>query len=287
MKIGIVGSNGFISNHIIKKLESDLPTCKIVRFDRSLPADKLIDLSHADRFNYSDLNDIDYLVFTAAISSPDQCAVDYDACWNINVVGTEYFINKALEMKCKVIFFSSDAVFGSDNKNIFTEESVTKASTAYGKMKKAIEDRFQGNKFFKVIRLSYVVSSNDKFIQYCLDSAKKGTKVEVFHPFYRNCVTIKDVLDTIIWLFENWDRYTYWCLNLAGDELVSRVRIVDELNIIFGNIIQYDIVSPDTSFFRNRPQVTRMSSIYNRLYNIYKEDNFFQKIKDELKGVEL
>lgn len=287
MKIGIVGSNGFISKYLIKKFESSLPTCNIVRFDRSLPADKLIDLTHADRFDYSELNDVDYIVFTAAISSPDQCTIDYDNCWNINVVGTEYFINKALEKKCKVIFFSSDAVFGSDAKSIFTEESVTNASTAYGKMKKAIEDRFRGNEFFKVIRLSYVVSSNDKFIQYCLDSAKRGAKVEVFHPFYRNCITIKDVLDTIIWLIENWDRYKYWNLNVAGDELISRVRIVDELNIIFDNTIQYNIVCPDMSFFKNRPQVTQMSSIYNRLYNIYKDDKFSQKIKDELKGVEL
>ena len=44
-------------------------------------------------------------IFTAAVSSPDLCAADYEACRKVNVDGACYFIQKALDMGCRVLFF--------------------------------------------------------------------------------------------------------------------------------------------------------------------------------------
>ncbi|MDO4803135.1 MAG: NAD-dependent epimerase/dehydratase family protein, partial [Prevotellaceae bacterium] len=173
MKVAIVGSTGYIAGFLIERFYKEEFVEEIIKIDQHESADLFLDLQEPEKFNYEALNGIDYIVFTAAISGPDKCATDYEFCWNINVTGTSYFIRKAIERNCKVLFFSSDAVFGDIPGKIYDELSDTKAKTPYGRMKKAVEDEFKGNKLFKVIRLSYVASTKDRFISYCLNCIER------------------------------------------------------------------------------------------------------------------
>ena len=244
-------------------------------------------MERSEDFNYDQLEEIEYILFTAAISGPDKCAQEFNYCWQINVVGTNFFIHKAIEKGCKVIFLSSDAVFGDISGQIYTEISATQANTPYGCMKKAVEDEFIGNKNFKALRLSYVVSAKDKFVMYCLDCIKKNTIAEIYHPFYRNCIVISDVIKAVIWLLENWDMFKPQVLNLAGEELVSRVRIADELNRYLKKELHYIVSTPEEEFFLNRPQITQMKSIYLQQYSILDDGTFTEKIQKELEDINL
>lgn len=281
-KIGIVGSEGYISGFLKKKLDINN---EIVKIDKINNSDiQYLDLEKPDQFNYTILDDIDIIVFTAAISGPDLCAKEYDMCWNINVNGTSYFINQALKRSCKVLFFSSDAVFGEDNTTLFNEDSTPNPKTSYGKMKYEIEEQFKENEGFKAIRLSYVVSRKDRFVSYCLNSLKQDQLAEVFHPFYRNCITITDVVSVVEYLCNEWSNYKSTFLNIAGTELVSRVRIADEISRNF-NAFQYKIVVPGDEFFANRPAITQMTSKYLYSMNILERTSFTEKIKKELENI--
>ena len=277
MKIAIVGSSGYIAKYLIDTLSINN---KIIRIDKVGDVDYCLDLENPSFFDYCCLDDVDIIIFTAAISGPDKCASDYELCWSINVTGTKYFIEQAIKYNCKVLFFSSDATFGENKGYAFDEESSTNAYTAYGKMKKAIEDSFVGNHLFKAIRLSYVISRNDKFTSYCLKCLDNKEVVEVFDPFCRNCITIFDVLNSVKWLTENWDIYIPTFLNIAGKELISREDIVKEINKYCDNKIEYKIVNPDKSFFMNRPSITMMKSIYNEQYHIYEDNSFTEKMSE-------
>ena len=243
------------------------------------------DLENPKEFDYEILKDIDYVVFTAAISGPDKCAAEFDMCWNVNVTGTIYFIKKAIGYGCKVLFFSSDAVFGDMPGTIYDEESETHAYTPYGRMKKAVEDEFKENVLFKAIRLSYVMSAEDRFTAYCLNCIKTGDTAEIFHPFYRNCISAKDVVDTVMWFAFHFNEYGPYVLNVAGKELVSRVRIADEINRLLSGKLLYKIVIPDEKFFGNRPQITQMKSIYMQKYGILEDTSFTEKLQNELKEI--
>lgn len=282
MNIAIIGSSGYISAYLIDSFSQQEAIEKIVKIDKSDSTDCYLDLFQAEKFDYEVLDDIDYVIFTAAISGPDQCANEYEKCWKINVEGTGKFIDEALKRKCRVLFFSSDAVFGDIPGEIYSEDSPTGAKTPYGKMKKAIEDRFKAHPDFKAIRLSYVASKNDKFISYCMDCRKKGETVEVFHPFYRNCVVVSDVVKVVEWMIGHWEDFPSFVLNVAGRELVSRVRIVDEINRIFSDKIDYKIVTPGPQFYQNRPSITQMESRYLEQYHIIENNSFTKKIKKEL-----
>lgn len=277
MKVALVGSNGYIARHIMNALDNNIEILKIDKQE-----EVALDLIEADKFDYKMLDDVDYVVFTAAISGPDMCAEQYELCWNINVVGTERFIAEAIDRGCRIIFFSSDAVYGDIEGKVYDEYSIRNPNTPYGIMKKHVEDTFGHNLAFKAIRLTYVVSANDKFVSYCLGCAERGEQAEVFHPFYRNCTVVSDVIRTVKWLLYNWEQCEESYINVCGDELVSRLQIVDELNDILDNKIKYTIQKPPEHFFDNRPMITRVKSVVNKKYGIYKQDTFFEKIKREV-----
>lgn len=288
MKIAIIGYGGYIASYLNKRFKNMESVEHILKIGNVPNADISFELLDAERFNYSVLDDIDYVIFTAAISRPDKCANEYDFCWKVNVKGTKYFINKAIERGCKVIFFSSDAVYGPDCGIPFTEESQTNAITAYGKMKKTVEDEFLESAQFKAVRLSYVISGKDRFVSYCLKCLKNNERAEVFHPFYRNCTVVTDVVEAVTWLVENWNRFNLQFLNIAGDELVSRIRIADELNRYlnnYGKRLDYIIVTPEEGFFRNRHEITQMRSLYLDKFEIIKRDSFSLKFIKEMEDL--
>lgn len=282
-----MGSSGYIAKHLMKAFTSQLNDCEIIKIDMTDDADLKLQLTAPAEFDYHKLQGIDYVIFTAAISGPDMCSNEFDKCWNINVTGTTYFIREAIKRDVRVLFFSSDAVFGDIPGHIYDEDSETQAYTAYGKMKKAIEDEFKTSKFFKCIRLSYVVSENDKFISYCLSCIRKNESADIFHPFYRNCITVSDVIKAILWLMQSWTTFDSFVLNLTGTELVSRVRMADEMNRYLGNKLKYTVAQPNEDFFKNRPQVTQMKSKYLYALNIIENKTFTEKFQEELKKIEL
>ena len=285
MKVAVVGSSGYISGFLLSRLSQISSIESILTIDKESSANAYLDLLHPERFNYDQLCGIDIIIFTAAISSPDKCAQEYELCWAVNVDGTKYFIQKSLELGCKVLFFSSDAVFGDIPGHIYTEISETQATTAYGRMKKAIEDEFKASLLFKAIRLSYVVSMKDRFVSYCLRCASNNEAAEVFHPFYRNCIIVKDVVDVVVWFTQHWSEYEHFVLNVAGTELVSRIRIADELNRHMSSPIKYSISHPDESFYLNRPAFTQMESLYLYKYQILENESFSRKIVKEIEGI--
>lgn len=286
-KIALVGSSGYIAKHIIEELTKSNLKTEIIKIDQTEESDIVLQLNHPEEFDYEKLKDTDFIIFTAAISGPDKCAQEFDTCWNINVTSTEYFISKAIKMGINVLFFSSDAVFGDIPGYIYNEKSPTQAITAYGKMKKAIEDEFKECTNFKCIRLSYVVSENDRFISYCLSCIKNNEKADIFHPFYRNCITVTDVIKSILWLIQNWNNYNDFVLNIAGTELVSRVRMADEINRFLGNRLNYQISSPSEGFYNNRPRITQMCSLYLYKLGIIEEQSFTEKFQYELNKIKL
>lgn len=277
--IAIVGSTGYIGKQLmgfLKKLDIN-----IIEINRK----NNFDLEEPERFDYSILNKCDFIIVMAAISSPDFCKDQYEKAYAVNVIGTKYLVKEAIERNCKVIFFSSDSVYGADKGVPFDEATQTQANTAYGLMKKEIEDEFVSISLFKAIRLSYVISSNDKFTKYLSDCLSKNQIAEVFHPFYRNCIMIDEVIESVVWLLNNWDDFESTFLNVCGNELISRVNIADEFNRISNNRANYKIVKPDEKFFDNRPKTTEMTSKY--LINILKDSNksFSTRLRSQLKDI--
>lgn len=256
MKNMIIGKNGFVAKQLLQR-KSYQTTSSEVGCKKSV----YLDLTNPKIFDYSALDEQTTIVFLAAVSSPDECNNNYNEAYNINVVGTIYFIKEAIKRGTKVLFFSSDVIYGNTTE-LVNENSKTNPFGNYAKMKDEVEKTFENEKNFKVFRLSYVLSSEDKYLKYLKSCIDKNEVAEVFHPFDRKVVYIEDLLLAIENLIEQWNRFDNQKFNICGIETISRKDIANFYNEAVGNKLKYSITEPNEKFWQARPKDINMSSKY-------------------------
>ena len=207
----------------------------------------------------------DVVFLTAAISAPDVCAREHERAWAVNVTGTVEFVSRAISRGARVIFFSSDTVYG-EHGDVFDESATTNPAGEYAEMKAAVENEFVGNSLFKAVRLSYVFSRQDKFTRYLAGCADRGEEADLFHPFCRAIVHRDDVVEGCLALARRWDDFPQQVINFGGPEVLSRVDFAEALKQHPMRNLQFRVTEPGEEFFRNRPRVIAMSSgIFMRL----------------------
>lgn len=253
MKKIIIGRNGYISQSYLNRHPLTLSTTSTDYFD-----DLYLNLEDIEKFNWGSITSDTIVYMLASISSPDICSKQYEFAYNINVRGTIKFITKTLELGAKVVFFSSDTVYGECNSHV-TETSETSPVGAYGEMKLCVEKEFLEHPNFKVFRLSYVFSRKDKFTQYLLESVEKSQKIDVFDPFDRAIVYIDDVVLAMENIANLWHKIGS-IINICGPELISKKQLVIYFNKFNRKPIEYKIVKPEESFFLNRPKIINVKS---------------------------
>jgi nucleoside-diphosphate-sugar epimerase len=212
-KFIIVGATGYIGGALIKgarKLGDVVGTS-------SAGGEGLLafDLAHPNEFDYANIGAGDVVFLLAAISAPDVCARDYLRAWECNVKGTVAFISAAMERGARVVFFSSDTVYGERNDD-FSECAKTNPVGEYALMKSEVEKIFSGDSLFKAIRLSYVFSDQDKFTRYLIDCARRSEVADIFHPFYRAVIHRDDVISGALKLAESWEDFPDAIINFGG-----------------------------------------------------------------------
>ena len=216
-------------------------------------------LDKFEEFNYEIVQAGDVILFTAAISSPDICVKEYNRAWSVNVTGTSGFISRVLSRGGKVIFFSSDTVYGEKTDD-FDESSVCAPAGPYAEMKHEIENRFSGNPLFKILRLSYVFSRGDKFTKYLASCSENNEEAEIFDPFFRAVIHRDDVIAGAVALGRRWNEFPQSVLNFGGPEVLSRTEFARILKEVRLHSLKYRIVEPATEFFKSRPKIIRMAS---------------------------
>lgn len=218
-----------------------------------------LNLERADCFDYQAVRRGDTVLLTAAISAPDICAHEHGRAWAVNVTGTSAFIDSAIARGGRVIFFSSDTVYG-ERVDEFDERAACKPAGEYAVMKHEVERRFAGNPSFKAIRLSYVFSREDKFTKYLAGCAQRNEEAELFHPFFRAIVHRDDVVDGALALAKRWDEFPQTIINFGGPKVLSRIDFADCLRQVVFPSLKYRVIEPEDDFFKNRPRVIAMSS---------------------------
>lgn len=216
-------------------------------------------LDKPDDFPYRELKTGEVVVLTAAISAPDICSKEFKRAWDINVEKTSRFIEKVLACEARVIFLSSDTVYG-ECEGLTDETAICKPLGEYAQMKCEVENRFLSNPLFKTIRLSYVISGEDKFTQYLLQTAVIGKIAEVFHPFNRSMIYRDDVIEGILNLASKWENYPWGIVNFGGAGLVSRADYAKAFKSLIKPDLELVIEQPDPNFFLSRPRVINMAS---------------------------
>ena len=179
MATHLVGATGNIGKRVVEKGGDKINV--ISRFELKLDQRPLYYNFDAKTIGGTAIKEGDVIIFAAAISEPSVVSAQFDKALAVNVESTGEFIETALGKGCKVLFLSSDAVYG-DVESGFDESHPTNPKGAYAEMKAIVEKRFEGNPNFKVLRLSYNFHKDDRFTTYLRQCAESGVEAEVFDP---------------------------------------------------------------------------------------------------------
>ena len=193
----------------------------------------------------------DLMLFLAAISKPTACAADPDGARRVNVDNTSEFIRRALSRGTRVLFFSSDTVYGQQTGPL-RENAPLLGAEPYGMMKKEVEQNFAHAPGFKAFRLSYVVHDDDDFTQYLRSCAKRNVTAEVFEGYARSMIWIGDLLAALKIAVTDWNILPK-VLNLGGPECIARGVVCDIYKQTLFPSLSYTTVRAPDGFFSVRP----------------------------------
>ena len=192
----LIGASGYIGSalyHYLIKNDLLVTGTSTKGSEKFLP----LNLENPKNLNEIKINKYSCVFFAAAISSPDICSKEYAYAQEINVKKSSEIISTFLQNGIKVIFLSSDTVYG-EQINPFNENMQANPLGDYALMKYQVENKFKDYDLFKAIRLSYVFSRQDKFTRYLLKTTEKKEIAEIFHPLKRSVIYINDVVEGLI-----------------------------------------------------------------------------------------
>jgi len=255
--IFILGSSGYIGTHLYNfmKLYTNFNVLSSGRSN----ADVYADLEGSvDKLVYATVED-DVVVLLSSISSPDICANQPDIAYKVNVTATLELIKRLTQKGVKVIFSSTDIVFGKSKSKVI-DNSRLMPFGVYGKMKAKVEQEVINNSLVKVIRFSYVLGLGDKYTSLLSEMASRDEEIEVFDGFERNAVVIDDVLEGIYRLVVNWNDIASSAINFSGNELISRFKITEHFKHYVCINLKFKSVNAPNGFWDVRPKTIKMQS---------------------------
>ena len=257
MKIIVAGATGYLGRQLFSMASKDQT---VLGTSTAISNTMLrLRLDEPNKFEYGVIQEKDVVLLTAAIRAPDVCSREHDRSWAVNVTGTSSFISRVISRGARVIFFSSDAVYG-ERADAFDESTTCNPSGDYAVMKHEVEGRFLGNTAFKTIRLSYVFSSEDKFTKYLCGCVERMEEAEIFHPFCRAVVHRDDVVQGAIALAQRWDEFPQSAINFGGPNVIARTEFAQTLKDNVLPVLRFRQIEPEPEFFTNRPRVIQMTS---------------------------
>jgi len=266
MKIYLYGYSGYLGKILRGKILLNINSKQnLICVGRSRESDIFLDLSS---LNLSDLKNISFhkdsiFVMLAANSSPTVQSNQILDYIKINYLNTKLLFENLIKQKIKIIFISSDCVYGNTQK-VCDELSETNPIGLYGTLKLLIEDFLKHYDLFKVTRLSYVYSSHDSFINYIKDCVIKSREASVYKFLNRNIVCLDDVVEGLCSLVFNFDSINHKLINFSGPENLSREGMVKILRKYIN--FNYRIIDPPTNFFNDRPKkIITESRFFNQL----------------------
>lgn len=275
-KVFILGHNGYVGSHLSDFLSAQFSVVTVGRTNSEI----ILDLETGEYTSL--LNRVsqgDAIVFLSAISAPDECEKNYQYAYKINVERTTELISLLLNKNVKVIFSSSDVVFGNSNA-ICDEHSELQPFGKYGAMKASVEESFRHNPNFFAIRFSYILGRADKFSEMIKSFNSQNKELDVFDGFERSVISINDVLLGIKNILLKWDKINTRVINFSGPELVSRQSIVLAYAKEKYQNLKYKFTEAPESFWLGRPKKINTKSIYLESVLDTKCESYIDVIKE-------
>lgn len=227
-KLVIIGSQGFIGNHITISMNPAIST-------HYKNAPYLLDLRAPD-LKALPLSTETHAIITAGCANIDDCNKSPEKTYAVNVTGTLQLVKQCREMGLFPILFSTDYVFNGKEGG-YTESSFTCPINAYGKQKAELESRIHdvtcGN--YLMLRLSKIFSTSagdnslldEMMHNLTQEKTIRAATDQEFCPLHVN--------DLVTIIQELIDQNITGLINIGGQETVNRyalaLKVCEALNV--------------------------------------------------------
>lgn len=206
MKILVTGITGYVGRHLAGfwKSRTDITlygTGRNTDRNEHLPVSvNYLPLEITNRQSVAGLiNQIapDIVIHSAAMSKPNDCEIEKDKCYEINVSATEYVVKACQQINARLIFMSSDMVFG--NSGPYIETDATCPVNYYGESKVAAEKIVQASGLdYAIVRTVLVYGAKlpgqqGTFLHWVLGNISQQKTIRIFTDQYRTACFVNDL----------------------------------------------------------------------------------------------
>ena len=237
MKIFITGITGFIGRHLCELWKND-PGIELLGCARAemrsaeLPASVsyyVLDITkqHAVEALLEILQP-DVVIHSAAMSRPNDCELEKPSAYAINVLATEYLVNACRRIHTRLVFISSDMVFGDNGP--YSEEDATCPVNYYGETKVAAEQIVVNAGIdYAVVRTVLVYGKKlpglkNSFLQWVYGQISRQQTIRVFTDQFRTATYVIDLCRGIDALVKSKERGIF---HLCGDMVYTPYELAN------------------------------------------------------------
>jgi dTDP-4-dehydrorhamnose reductase len=229
MKILITGANGFLGQHLTLYLaKRNFTIIATGRGECRIPQQHSFSYFNVDLTDEVAVLEMisnckpDVIVHTAAMSKPDECENNKDACILNNVTVTDYLVKAANTVLAKFIYVSTDFIFGEDGPH--SEDDDSNPLNFYGASKLQAEEIVKAKADnYAIMRPVFMYGKvwdglRPTFLHWVKHSLEQGKPIRVVNDQLRTPTYVTDLckgLETIIL------KNVTGAFHLAGKEILS------------------------------------------------------------------
>ena len=252
MKVLITGANGFLGQHLslyMDKVKYDVTA--ISRGEKRIPLPELpfysVDLTDKMQvFAIIDKIKPDTIIHTAAMSKPDECHTDREACLLNNVTATQNLVDAAKRVSARFIYFSTDFIFGEGGPH--AENTPPNPLNFYGESKLMAEQIVKNSGLSSnIVRPVFIYGAHwegmrPSFIQWVKQNLEANKPIKVVTDQKRTPTYVGDICKGIDLLLQTNSAEIY---HFAGSDIISPYEMALIVAKVLG--LQEDLIQPVTA----------------------------------------
>lgn len=253
MRIVFTGITGLLGRYFLKIQDPDYEIIGVSRKNCDV-TDKRKVLDFIKKINPG------IIIHAASEGNVDYCETHPEEAYEVNVKGTQNIIKAAIQIKAKIIFLSSNAIYDGVNPP-YDEISAPKPIDVYGKTKIKGENLIiKSSLKYCILRLITMYGwpnpgGRSNPVTWMIDSLKKGERINVVNDVYNNHLWAGQAAEVLREIIRRDKKGIY---NIAGCDCLSRFDLACKVAEVFK--LDPSLISPVSSdFFKNiakRPKNT-------------------------------
>jgi dTDP-4-dehydrorhamnose reductase len=251
MKVLVTGANGFLGQHLTLYLAGkgyNIIACN--RGERRIAQKFLIQYYHTDITDKLAVASMikavqpDVVIHAAAMSKPDECNNNKEACHLVNVEATRFLVESLRSVKHvqpHFIYISTDFIFGENGPH--SEDDIADPLNFYGETKLCAERLVTGSRLINtIVRPVFIYGPmlqgmRPSFLHWVKNNVEQNKTIKVVSDQQRTPTFVGDIckgIETII------TKKTEGVYHLAGKDLLSpyqmAIAVANFLNLDAGLI---------------------------------------------------